>query len=98
MRAEIRASSDSIADLAERYSISRGTVLKWKHRQEPQDRSHRPHRLSTTLSEGQEAIVVELRRLLLLPLDDLLVITREFISKAASRSGLKGEKGEGQEG
>ena len=88
VRAEIRASSDSIADLAERYSISRGTVLKWKHRQEPQDRSHRPHRLSTTLNEGQEAIVVELRRLLLLPLDDLLVITREFISKAASRSGL----------
>ena len=32
--------------------------------------------------------MVELRRLVLLPLDDLLVITREFINPHASRSGL----------
>ncbi|MFM2347985.1 MAG: hypothetical protein RL654_2738 [Pseudomonadota bacterium] len=32
--------------------------------------------------------MVELRRLLLLPLDDLLVVTREFINPAVSRSGL----------
>ena len=45
-------------------------------------------RHSTTLSPAQEAIVVELRRLLLLPLDDLLVITREFVNAQASRSAL----------
>ena len=33
-------------------------------------------------------MVVELRRTLLLPLDDLLVVTREFINAAVSRSGL----------
>ncbi len=33
-------------------------------------------------------MVVELRRTLLLPLDDLLSITHEFINPAASRSGL----------
>jgi len=32
--------------------------------------------------------VVELRKLLLLPLDDLLVITREFIHPDATRSGI----------
>jgi len=53
-----------------------------------QDRSHRPHKLSTTLTPAQEAIVVELRRTLLLPLDDLLALTHEFINEAASRSGL----------
>jgi transposase InsO family protein len=88
VRAEIRASTDSISDLAARYNISRVTVLKWKHREEPEDRSHRPHQLSTTMSDVQEAIAVELRRSLLLPLDDLLVITREFICKDVSRSGL----------
>ena len=33
-------------------------------------------------------MVVELRRTLLLPIDDLLVITREFVNPGASRSGL----------
>ena len=32
--------------------------------------------------------MVELRRMVLLPLDDLLAITREFINAAVSRSGL----------
>ena len=32
--------------------------------------------------------MVELRRMLLLPLDDLLAITREFINADVSRSGL----------
>jgi hypothetical protein len=33
-------------------------------------------------------VVVEIRRSLLLPLDDLLVVTREFINPSVSRSGL----------
>ncbi|MEJ2795940.1 hypothetical protein WAE56_21290 [Iodobacter sp. LRB] len=33
-------------------------------------------------------IVVELRRLLLLSLDDMVVITHEFINPAASRAGI----------
>ena len=32
--------------------------------------------------------MVELRRMLLLPLDDLLALTREFINPGVSRSGL----------
>ena len=66
----------------------KATARKWKNRDDVQDLSHRPHKLSTTLTPGQEAVVVELRRTLLLPLDDLLVVTREFINAAVSRSGL----------
>jgi transposase InsO family protein len=84
----MRASEDSSAVLAERYNVSIATARKWKARDDSQDRSHRPHVLSTTLSIGQEMIVVELRRMLLLPLDDLLAVTREFINPAVSRSGL----------
>lgn len=43
-----------------------------------EDASHRPHRLHPTLTPEQEAIVVCLRETLLLPLDDLLVVVREF--------------------
>ncbi len=41
-----------------------------------------------TLSPVQEQVVVALRQTLLLPLDDLLAVTREFIHPAVSRSGL----------
>ena len=87
-RAEMRSSNDSNAELAKRYNISIATARKWKGRDDAQDRSHRPHTLATTLSAGQEMLVVELRRMLLLPLDDLLAVTREFINPEVSRSGL----------
>ena len=51
-----------------------------------EDRSHRPHDLHATLSSAEEVIVVELRKSLLLPLDDLLVVIREFIQPCMSRS------------
>jgi len=87
-RTEIKASSAPLTVLAERYNITEATARKWKHREDPQDRSHRPHKLSTTLHPAQELLAVELRRTLLLPLDDLLVVIREFINPDVSRSGL----------
>ena len=74
--------------MAERYNVSLATARKWKGRDDVQDRSHRPHTLCTTLTPAQELLAVELRRTLLLPLDDLLAVTREFIHPGVSRSGL----------
>ncbi|MBK8637474.1 MAG: transposase [Chromatiaceae bacterium] len=79
MRRELRASTLPIAELARRSGLSKPTVRKWRRREDSADRSHTPHRLQTTLSAPQEAIVVALRRTLLLPLDDLLAVTREFV-------------------
>jgi len=53
-----------------------------------EDASHRPHRLHATLSAAQEAVVVALRETLLLPLDDLLAVTRESSTPEVSRFGL----------
>gem|GEM_PF-3457767 len=47
--------------------------------------SHTPHRLQTT---PPKAVVVELRRTLLLLLDDLLAVTCEFIHAKVSQSSL----------
>jgi transposase-like protein len=87
-RAEIHSSKASLTEVAVRYNVTKATARKWRGREDMQDRSHCPNALSTILTPAQEALVVELRRTLLLALDDLLAITHEFINPAASRSGL----------
>jgi len=88
VRAEIAASSESVSALARRFGVTPPTIYKWRSRDSVNDRSHTAHRLQTTLTPEQEAIVVQLRKTLLLPLDDLLAVTREFLCKEVSRSGL----------
>lgn len=91
VRAAIQASTDNPAVLAKRHGIAWETAEKWQSRAatgEVHDRSHTAHRLQTTLTEAQGAIVVHLRKTLQLPLDDLLLVTQEFISAAASRSAI----------
>lgn len=73
-------------ELARRYGIHRHTVAKWRKRANVEDRSARPKRLQTTLTEAQELVIVEVRKLLLLPLDDLLVLARTFLNPNLSRS------------
>ena len=88
VRAAIQASSEPAWMVAERYGISEQTVWKWRKRDSVHDRSHTAHRLQTTLTPAQEAVAVSLRKTLLLPLDDLLSVVREFLNPNVSRSGL----------
>jgi transposase InsO family protein len=88
IRREIQSSSLSERALARLHNTTRSTIRKWKHRDSVEDASHRPHHLQTTLTPAQERIVVYLRTALQLPLDDLLVVVREFLNPAVSRSGL----------
>ena len=88
IRREIQQSNLSERALAEKYGISRSTARKWKKRDFVEDKSHRPHNLRATLSPVEEEIVVELRKSLLLSLDDLLAVVREFINPRMSRSAL----------
>ncbi|QJD29668.1 hypothetical protein [Methylococcus geothermalis] len=55
-------------------------MQKWRRRTSVEDASHRPPTLHTTLTPAQEAIVIYLRQHLLLPLDDLLAVTRECLN------------------
>lgn len=68
IRLYIQQSDKSHEALAKELGISVDTVRRWRKREEVHDRSHTAHRLQTTLTEAQEAVVVELRRSLLLPL------------------------------
>ncbi len=85
VRREIQRSELSERKPAEKYSISRSTVRKWKQRGTVEDYSHRPN-LHATLTDSEEAAAAELRRTLLLPPDDLPVAVREFIRPDMSRS------------
>ncbi|MBF0155083.1 MAG: IS481 family transposase [Magnetococcales bacterium] len=88
IRRELSESPLHQAELARKYHLSRATVRKWQSRDSVEDHSHRPFTLKANLSPAQETVVVALRETLLLPLDDLLVVTREFINPLVSRSGL----------
>ena len=88
VRALIQASTEPAWVLAERHGTTPQTIWKWRKRSTVHDRSHTPHHLQTTLSPAQEAVAVVLRRSLLLSLDDLLAVVREFLNPDVSRSGL----------
>jgi transposase-like protein len=89
MRAFIHESDLPTAVLARLLKISESTVRKWRQRESMSDASHVPKQLNTTLSEAQEYVVVELRTRLLLSLDELLVVCKQFINPHVSRAGLQ---------
>ena len=90
IRAEIQAAPPSVSnpELAARYGVTLPTTRKWRQRQSVDDVSHTAHRLQTTLTPAQELVAIELRKLLKLTLDDLLVVVREFLNPDVSRAGL----------
>ncbi|PKI16014.1 helix-turn-helix domain-containing protein [Colwellia sp. 12G3] len=89
MRAFIHESDLPTAVLARLLKISESTVRKWRKRDSLIDASHVPKQLNTTLSEAQEYVVVELRTRLLLSLDELLAVCKQFINANVSRAGLQ---------
>jgi transposase InsO family protein len=88
VRAAIQASDQAGTVLADRFGVTAQTIYKWRKRDTVEDRSHTPHRLQTTLTPAQEAVAVALRKTLLVSLDDLLAVVREFLNPNVSRSGL----------
>ena len=76
------------AALARELGIHSRTVARWKARHDVTDRSTRPHRLNTSLTQWEEALVVELRRSLALPLDDIVEAMRRCLNPELSRSAI----------
>jgi hypothetical protein len=89
IRAKIAGSAEPAAVLAARYGVTLSTIYRWRGRTSFADRSHTAHQLATTLTQAHKAVVVEVRRMLLLPLDDLLAVARELLNPDVSRSGSR---------
>ena len=62
--------------------------MRWRSREDVRDRSHVPHRLATTMTDWEEALCVELRRRLALPLDDIVEAMRRCLNPSLSRSAI----------
>jgi transposase-like protein len=86
VRAVIQKSYEAGKVLADRFGVTPQTIYKWRKRDSLEDRSHAPHRLQATLTPAQEVVAVALRKTLLVSLDDLLAVLREFLNPNASRS------------
>lgn len=88
VRAYIQKSVASNGALARELGIHSRTVARWKSRQDVLDRSTRPHRLATAITAWEEALIIELRRSLALPLDDVVEAMRRCVNPKLSRSGV----------
>lgn len=88
IRALLRGADGSDHALARQFGISRATVRKWRQRSDTQDRSHAPHRTRRAVTAESEILIVRVRKLLQLPLDELLLLLRETLTPTLSRSTL----------
>jgi transposase-like protein len=96
VRAELQAAQASSRALAAQYGLNPKTVAKWRKRPSTADAPMGPKPRSTTLTEAEEAIVIEFRRRTLLPLDDVLgclkdsipTLTRSALHRCLVRHGI----------
>jgi transposase InsO family protein len=61
-RSYIKESPLSVADLVRELGLNEKTVLKWKKRDDLQDKSSQPHRLRTSLTDTEEDLIVYERK------------------------------------
>jgi hypothetical protein len=63
-------------------------VARWKARADVADLFTRQHRLATAINEWEEALILELRRSLVLPLDDIVEVIRCCLNPKLWRSSV----------
>ncbi len=74
LRTEISNSNATNLELSEKYDISLNTVIKWKNRNNFEDKSSRPNTIKYALSELKMLIAIELRVLTWWALDEITEI------------------------
>jgi transposase-like protein len=87
-RAYIQGSTASDAELVRELGLSYNTVARWRGRDDVNDRSHRPHRIATSLTPEEECLAVELRRSLSLSLDDIVEVLQRCLNPKLARSSI----------
>jgi transposase-like protein len=88
IRSYIQRSKKPVASLVAELGVSETTVRRWRGRTTVNDRSHRPKKLTTSLSDVEETLVCELRTALQLPLDDIVEVMRRCVNGKLSRSAI----------
>jgi transposase-like protein len=102
IREEIHKNPDklSVKAQAEKYNVSRKTISKWRSRKDFNDAQHGAINPKKSITDLEEYIICEIRKISLLPLDDLLEvvnklgikITRTALHRALKRNNLSNLK------
>jgi len=79
VRKDIQLSKESIGALAEKYGVNPKTIVKWKKRDFTEDAPLGSKTRQTTITEAEEKVIVEFRRVTQFPLDDCLYTLQEII-------------------
>lgn len=87
-RAYIQRSRKSVAELSRELGVGETTIRRWRGRTTVEDRSHRPKKLSTSLTATEQTLVCELRTSLHLPLDDIVEVMQRCLRPTLSRSAI----------
>ena len=88
IRQEIQESDETIAQLSARFSLNPKTVSYWRHAGRVTDKKSGPRRpRSTVLTEIEEQVICEFRRLTRFSLDDVFISLKDKIP-ALTRSNL----------
>jgi transposase InsO family protein len=82
IRKEIQESTESVAVLAKRFSISESTVRNWKNRQDLEDRSTAPHKTPAVLSEIEQWVICEIRITTMFSIEQIVEIVKDFIPQS----------------
>ncbi len=80
-REEIHYAQGTMAELARKYNVHVNTIRKWKRRTDFNDRSSCRKRLSYSLSEFEQALICEVKKLTLFSIDDLVQLLKQFIPR-----------------
>lgn len=84
-RERLRFSPKSCRALAQEIAVSLGTVHRWKHRDNPEDKSCRPDSIGYAFDLSEQAMILSLRRQGL-PLDDLVDLVQQPLPEATRSS------------
>lgn len=96
IREQISQSGLTTTELAVKYRISRSTVKKWKQRDSLLDKSSCPKRISYSLDDLQQTLIVSIRKTTWLPIDEVWEmlsemygnISRSSVYRAFCRNGI----------
>ena len=88
IREMIKNSEKSSIELSKELGIHYNTVLKWRKRETPYDRSHTRHNLNISLTPLEEEIVIFLRKEVQLHLDDIVYVINQCVNPDLSRSSI----------
>ncbi len=98
IRQEIKENRDglSVLEQAKKYNVSDKTIQKWRSRESFEDAPHGPKKAKKSISDLEEHIICEIRKTALLPLDDLLEVTKQLgikitrsaLDRALARNGI----------